>query len=311
MYTYPNGQNTNHLMSQQRVGAKSDDLSLGTDGPNHVVPSPSTYSEGNKNGLLVDGALYFEDLRRIVMPLREKLLKHPVYTQVDSVARLREFMRIHVFAVWDFMSLVKRLQRETTVARLPWTPPPKSSVARFANEVVLGEETDLGPDGEPISHFELYLRAMDEVGAESADVRSFVARMQQGEEWEVALKELNFPAVISEFVNETLRCAISGSVMQVASYFFFGREDVIPEMFQKFLDLWSGGTLEVPYFAFYLKRYIELDGDSHGPLAREMLIALAAENEDKWLEATVASQRALISRIKLWDGVAAHLKTVG
>jgi hypothetical protein len=309
MYTYPNCQNTKHLMSQQRVGAKSD-LSLGTGVPNHVVPSPSS-SEGNKNGLLADGALYFEDLRRIVMPLREKLLKHPVYAQVDSVARLREFMRIHVFAVWDFMSLVKRLQRETTVARLPWTPPAKSSAARFANEVVLGEETDLGPDGEPISHFELYLRAMDEVGAESADVRSFVARMQQGEEWEVALKELNFPAVISEFVNETLRCAISGSAVQVASYFFFGREDVIPEMFQKFLDLWSGGTLEVPHFAFYLKRHIELDGDSHGPLAREMLIALAAENEDKWLEATVASQRALISRIKLWDGVVAHLKTVG
>jgi Protein of unknown function (DUF3050) len=137
-------------------------------------------------------------------------------------------------------------------------------VARFANEVVLGEETDLGPDGEPISHFELYLHAMDEVGAETADVRSFVARMQQGEEWAVVLRELNFPAIICEFVNETLRCAISGSVVEVASYFFFGREDVIPEMFQKFLDLWNRGTLEVPHFAFYLKRHIELDGDATG-----------------------------------------------
>jgi Protein of unknown function (DUF3050) len=310
MYIHPNRQNTSHSMSQQRVGAKSD-LTLGNVVPNDEISSPSGYSDGNKNGFLADGALYFEDLKRIVMPLRERLLKHPVYTQVDSLMRLREFMRIHVFAVWDFMSLVKRLQRETTVARLPWTPPTRSSVARFANEVVLGEETDLGPDGEPISHFELYLRAMDEVGAETADVRSFVARMQQGEKWEAALKELNLPAVIGEFVNETLRCAISGSVVEVASYFFFGREDVIPEMFQKFLDLWSGGTLEVPHFAFYLKRHIELDGDSHGPLAKEMLITLAAENEDKWLEATVASQRALISRIKLWDGVVAHLKTVG
>ena len=238
MYTHPNRQNTNHLMSQQRVGAEGD-LTLGTGVLNHV-PSGSSSSDGNKNRLVPDGALYFQDLARIVLPLRQKLLRHPVYAQVDSLARLREFMRIHVFAVWDFMSLVKRLQRETTVARLPWTPPARSSVARFANEVVLGEETDLDPKGEPISHFELYLRAMDEVGAESADVRSFVARMQQGEEWAVVLKELNFPVVISEFVNETLRCAISGSVVEVAAYFFFGREDVIPEMFQKFLDLWSG-----------------------------------------------------------------------
>jgi hypothetical protein len=41
-----------------------------------------------------------------------------------------------------------------------------------------------------------------------------------------------------------------------------------------------------------------------------MLIALAAVDQDKWLEATLASQRALISRIKFWDGVVAHLKTV-
>src|SRR5579863_5189095 len=107
----------------------------------------------------------FEDLRRIVAPLRETLLKHPIYTKVDSLDRLREFMQIHVFAVWDFMSLVKRLQSEVTCHQLPWLPPARRQVARFTNEVVLGEESDLGPDGKPSSHFELYLDAMDEVGA--------------------------------------------------------------------------------------------------------------------------------------------------
>jgi hypothetical protein len=309
MYINRKSLNSSHLLLQQRIGAKSEgDLSARLDVHTYEIPTPSSCSDGNQKGS--KGTLYFEDLRRIVMPLRNQLLKHPVYAQVDSLARLREFMRIHVFAVWDFMSLVKRLQREVTAVRLPWTPPALSNVARFANEVVLGEETDLGPDGEPTSHFELYLRAMDEVGAESAEVRSFVARMRHGENWKVALKGLNIPAVVGEFVDETLRCAISGSVVEVASYFFFGREDVIPEMFQELLKLWSGGALEVPHFAFYLKRHIELDGDSHGPLAKGILIALAAEDEDKWLEAILASQRALISRIKLWDGVVAQLKTV-
>ena len=299
------------LTAQKRAEAKSEaDLSLRPGVRTQELPSRICYRDGDVIGHRGEAALFFEDLRKTVMPLREKLLKHPVYAQVDSLAHLREFMRIHVFAVWDFMSLAKRLQHEVTVTHLPWTPPARSDVARFANEVVLGEETDLGPDGNPISHFELYLRAMNDVGAGTADVWSFIARLQQGEKWETVLKGPHFPAVVAEFVSDTLRCATSGSVVEVASYFFFGREDVVPEMFQKLLNLWSDGAREVPNFAFYLKRHIELDGDSHGPLAREMLIALAGENEDKWLEATIASQRALISRLKLWDGVAAHLKTV-
>src|SRR5208282_865593 len=126
----------------------------------------------------------------------------PIYTQVDSLDRLREFMRIHVFAVWDFMSLVKRLQDEVTIRTLPWIPPARPRVARFANEVVLGEESDLGPDGNPASHFELYLRAMDEIGADTTEVRAFIARIGQGESWEAALRELNLPAGVIGFVGE-------------------------------------------------------------------------------------------------------------
>lgn len=254
-------------------------------------------------------SIYFDQLRDQSAPLRQALLKHPIYTRVDSLERLREFMRIHVFAVWDFMSLVKRLQSEVTVQRLPWTPPALSKVARFTNEVVLGEESDLGPDGRPVSHFDLYLGAMDEVGAKTTEIKAFIAEVERGQAWETALKELNAPAVVTQFVSETLRCALYGSVVEVASYFFFGREDVIPEMFKKLLALWSGGAAEVPHFAFYLERHIELDGESHGPWAREMLMALAGEDEAKWLEAGRAAQRALTSRIRLWDGVVAHLKS--
>jgi len=104
------------------------------------------------------GKEQFERLRSTLAPLREKLLAHPMYAEVNSLQRLQAFMQMHVFAVWDFMSLVKRLQNELTCSRLPWTPPGRAQIARFANEVVLGEESDLGPDGRPVSHFELYLR---------------------------------------------------------------------------------------------------------------------------------------------------------
>ena len=149
---------------------------------------------------------------------------------------------------------------------------------------------------------------MDEVGADTAAVKDFMAKMGRGTSWKVALKELRVPPGITDFVHETLRCAIYGSVVEVASYFFFGREDVIPEMFKKLLALWSGGAAEVPHFAFYLERHIELDGDSHGPWAQEMLMSLAGDDEDKWLQATEAARSAIISRIRLWDSVMAHLR---
>ena len=259
-----------------------------------------------KHGQLF-GRVHFEQLQRRIAPLRRALLHHPVYDAVDSLDRLRDFMQIHVFAVWDFMSLVKRLQSEVTVQRLPWMPPASAQIARFANEVVLGEESDLGPDNKPASHFELYLRAMDEIGADTQVVRTFMQKIDRGEQWSIALQELEVPRSITDFVKGTLDCAIHGSVVEVAAYFFFGREDIIPEMFERLLKLWDHGAVEVPYFAYYLKRHIELDGDSHGPWAREMLITLAGQDESNWKQATCAAELAITSRIKLWDSVQAHL----
>jgi Protein of unknown function (DUF3050) len=209
--------------------------------------------------------------------------------------------------VWDFMSLVKRLQSELTSNSLPWTPPARPQIARFANEVVLGEESDLGPDEQPISHFELYLRAMDEIGADSTEIRGFVAQLGLGARWEDVLSEMKVPPGVTRFVNETLRCATQGSLVEVASCFLFGREDVIPEMFERLLTLWSNAKAEVPHFAYYLERHIELDGGSHGPWAQEMLIALAGQREANWQEATRAAARAITNRIRLWDSILALL----
>jgi DUF3050 family protein len=252
----------------------------------------------------------FEKLCNKIAPLRDALLNHPVYAEIDSLGRLREFMQIHVFAVWDFMSLVKRLQRELTSSSLPWMPPVSPRIARFANEVVLGEESDLGPDGKPISHFELYLQAMDEIGADTTLVKGFMSQMDLGAHYADVFEEMSVPPGVADFVNETLRCAIQGTPVEVASFFFFGREDVIPEMFERLLRLWGNAKADVPHFAYYLERHIELDGDSHGPWAREMLTALAGQSESNWAEATSAAERAITSRIKLWDGLLTHVKHV-
>jgi DUF3050 family protein len=285
------------LDTQNVISSRVD---TGVRGGEQIVSfRPSSYANAE---------MQLEELREKIAPLREALLHHSIYTEVDSLERLRQFMQMHVFAVWDFMSLVKRLQSEVTCRRLPWMPPVKAQLARFANEVVLGEESDLGPDRKPVSHFELYLQAMDDIGADTTVIRDFISKIGEGEPWDSVLGKLIAPHGTAEFVNETLRCAISGSVVEVASFFFFGREDVIPDMFKRLLRLWGNGATEVPHFAYYLERHIELDGDSHGPWAQEMLMTLAGESESNWKQATSAAERAIGSRIKLWDSVLAHLR---
>ena len=252
----------------------------------------------------------FERLQEEIAPLRERLLSHPMYPEIDTRERLRRFMEMHVFAVWDFMSLAKRLQRELTCTELPWLPPRFPGPARFINEMVLGEETDLGLDGQPKSHLALYLEAMDEVGADTGIFGTFLARQREGEAPDAVLRSIRVPTCVREFVATTLRCALHGEPVEVASIFFFGREDVIPGMFAQLLGLWERGGAEVPHFAYYLRRHIELDGEQHGPLAKRMLVALAS-TADCWAAAAEAARSAIRQRIALWDGVRREIGTAG
>ena len=94
-----------------------------------------------------------------------QLCSHPLFEEITSLGKLQLFMENHVFAVWDFMTLTKRLQRDLTCTQLPWLPPSDPQAARLINEIVLGEESDEHPRRGHCSHFELYREAMLEVGA--------------------------------------------------------------------------------------------------------------------------------------------------
>lgn len=235
--------------------------------------------------------------------IREQLLKHPVYAQMNTPERVRVFMKHHVFAVWDFMSLLKKLQQSLTCVEVPWLPRKNPDYARFINEIVVGEETDENGEGGYISHFELYLRAMEEVGADTTPIHQYLELVRAGHDPIQALQQEYIPHTVAHFVKHSLELAMNGQPHEVAAAFFFGREDLIPDMFTTLINELEQNGTATDRLQYYLNRHIELDGDEHGPLAEKLLRSLCEDDPTKIEQADRVAQSALHARIRLWDGV--------
>lgn len=226
-----------------------------------------------------------------VKKYHDKLSTHPVYQKLNSIENLRIFMQQHVFAVWDFMSLLKSLQQKMTCVELPWRPSAyPAEMVRLVNQIVLGEESDVSESGEAISHFDLYLRAMDEVGASTSQIRDFLG----------TLNVESLPESVKNFVKSNLDIAQNGNVVEVAASFFFGREKLIPDMFSAIVKVLESEKIEAPTLMYYLKRHIEIDGEEHGPLALKCLDFLCDTEAKKSLAFKTAID-ALQMRHLLWD----------
>ncbi|GAA4648248.1 DUF3050 domain-containing protein [Kistimonas scapharcae] len=233
---------------------------------------------------------------------RQRLFSHPLYERIDTREKLATFMETHVFAVWDFMSLAKRLQHDLTGMALPWRTPVDANAARFINEIILCEETDKDRHGHPASHLAMYLEAMREIGADTSVFEAFHDALHNGVPWQTAIHANGIPAHVRTFVTDTLTVAIEGSSADVASYFLFGREDAIPEMFSALLSQWGIEPASIPGMMWYLERHIELDGDEHGPAAEAILRLLTQGTEDGMARALVMARQAISARMDLWQG---------
>ena len=222
----------------------------------------------------------------------QNLVKHPVYKELKDIESLRVFMQYHLFAVWDFMSLLKALQNKLTCTTIPWVPSEYSDeVVRFINEIVLGEESDLDQNGNAISHFNLYIKAMDEIGANHSLMSDFL------KDFDISL----LPNGIREFVSHHLDLSLNGKVQEVAGSFLFGREKLLPDLFEQIVQILKNEELECPTLIYYFERHIELDGDSHGPLAQKLLKEICGEDQSKWLLAHNAGIQSLQRREELWN----------
>jgi hypothetical protein len=235
-------------------------------------------------------------------PARERLENHPLYRSIRTVEHLRIFMESHVFAVWDFMSLLKSLQAKLTCVAVPWVPSSHSESSRLINEIVFGEESDIY-EGRAISHFELYLEAMREAGANTAPILSLIGGLREGRNLFEALAASGAPVDAQEFVRSTFAFIGQNKPHVTAAAFTYGREDLIPAMFREIVGELRRDFPGLGVFEYYLERHIEVDGDSHGPMALRMMEDLCGGSERKRFEAENAANDALEARVLLWDAI--------
>ncbi|MEU3334349.1 DUF3050 domain-containing protein [Streptomyces sp. NPDC002144] len=238
--------------------------------------------------------------RSVIEPARKEVTAHPIYRRINSRADMATFMAHHVFAVWDFMSLLKSLQRELTCVDVPWRPRGSQVSRRLINDIVLVEESD-ELNGGFTSHFELYRAGMEEAGADTTRIDTFLGLVGEGHGVPAALRGAQVPLPASDFVRTTFGIIEDRPLHCRAAAFAFSREDLIPDMFDQVIK--KEGTERFPLFCDYLARHIEVDGEEHTPMAMQMVADLCGTDDTRWEQAVETAILALEARSRLWDGI--------
>lgn len=236
---------------------------------------------------------------------KSALLEHSLYNKVKTIEDLHTFLESHVYAVWDFMSLLKALQSRLTCTTTPWFATKNPETRYLINEIVLAEETDLTLDGRRQSHYEMYIEAMEACGADTSKIESFLSEIQSLQNIFVAIKKSDLHPNIKAFLDFTFRVIEEGKPHEIAAAFTFGREDLIPSMFHAILKNFQEQFPETDLskLIYYFERHIELDADEHGPMAMQMITELCEEDPQKWKEVEEVSILALEKRIDLWNAI--------
>jgi hypothetical protein len=240
-----------------------------------------------------------------IQPQKDILLNHPLYKKIKNLEDLRRFLECHVYAVWDFMSLLKALQSKLTSTTTPWLPVGNPEIRYLINEIVLAEETDLTLDGKRQSHYEMYIDAMKDCGANISEIQSFLENVITTRNIFVSIKKSELHPKIKNFLDFTFRVIDEGKPHEIAAAFTFGREDLIPSMFTEILRNFQENfpNADLQKLIYYFERHIELDADEHGPMAMQMIEELCNNDELRWQEVEEVSVQALEKRIGLWDAI--------
>lgn len=224
-----------------------------------------------------------------------RLADHRLYHVVRSLNEVRRFMELHVWCVWDFMSLAKSVQLAVGSYAVPWMPPADASLVSAIDEIIRGEEADIGPSGTYQSHFEIYLDAMRQASADTRCIESVLQMIASGTGVRDAMTSSGAPSAAVQFVSTTMDLCSGPAHVRVAA-FCLGREELVPTMFETFLKFLPADNPSLSSFMWYVRRHVDLDSHLHGPLSARLFRATVGNNPRARREAIEAALRAVRAR---------------
>ena len=234
--------------------------------------------------------------------LKHKITTHPLFANKLEPKHMCKFMESHIFAVWGFMSILKSLQKIITPSNLPWIPNKntKNGLVNFVNEIILSEESDYIEGIGFISHFEIYLLAMKNMGAKTDQLDKLTSRIIEKGYNEKYIDDVDASAEVKSFLKYDLEVSMNGTLPEIIGAFTLGREKVIPNMFSYILPAIEE-TSTSKYLITYLERHIDIDGDRHGPLSMKLLNASC--DKEQLSIAYAAAIKSLELRLLVWDKI--------
>ena len=256
-----------------------------------------------------------ELLTKELSTLIEAINHHPLYAQIRTLRDLRIFMEYHVFAVWDFMCLLKELQRRLVSTSAPWFPPKDAQSAHLINSILVEEEGDLTEDGQSyLCHFDLYLSAMKSIGADTQPIQNFLHLLKAGYTLPEAVTELALSNVVHAFISTTFSF-FQWPTPALAATFVYGREAITSRMFQPLVhqlqnNLPINDQSALSTLIYYCRRHIELDHADHFPKAQKMLVNLMDNDEQDYSMIADAAAQALRARLGFLTGIQRMIQTI-
>jgi hypothetical protein len=240
--------------------------------------------------------------------LKTQINQHSLYSSINSIDTLRLFMEQHVFAVWDFMCLLKELHRHIVSVSAPWFPPRDALTAQLISSILVEEEGDLAEDGKTYQcHYDIYLDAMRKIGASTTNIDNLLLKLRNHTNIVDAINSLPILPETKEFVLTTFSF-FSMHDHQIAAAFVYGREVITPIMFEPLLEFlecgyYENNNKEFGTLIFYLKRHIQLDSEEHFPKAMKMLENLTEGDERKLAQVEEVALIAMKARLNLLNGI--------
>ena len=226
---------------------------------------------------------------------------------LNNTSSIKIFMEHHVYAVWDFMSVLKSLQNQICPSQYPWKPNKysKNGISRLINEIVLAEESDEIANNKFMSHFDLYIQAMDEIGADTSKINKLI---NSGLKADTNFSSIDIPKCSKDFISTTYKMLLMNRLHITAALFTYGRETTLPKMFTNILRVVKN-VKNTENLSIYLNRHIDVDSSRHGPLSMKLYEISINDDSKKQHEALDAAIISIDSRRKLWTGILKAIKT--